>query len=128
MRKKVFLTIAVLMLIIAAALSGCSSEGSSIRITPEEAMYMMSNQDVIILDVRSLDEFNTGYIPGAVSLPVNEIRYAAIFMIPDVEQTILIYCRSGVRSAEAADILIDMGYRNVFDFGGILDWTGEIQH
>jgi len=96
-----------------------------IKITPQEAQYMMSD-DVVILDVRSQDEFEQGHIPNAVLLPAADIRDMAETIITDKNQTILVYCRSGGRSENASRALIDMGYTSVFDFGGILDWQGEI--
>lgn len=111
-------------------LGGCEAAGYvgySSRISPEQAMEIMADNSVIILDVRELHEFNTGHIPDAVSLPIGEISDAVERMIPDKGQIILVYCRSGARSADAAAMLAEMGYYNVFDIGGILDWTGEIQ-
>lgn len=95
------------------------------KITPTEAMEMM-NDDVVILDVRTQAEFDEGHIPNAVLLPDTEITQRAEEVLPDKEQTILVYCRSGRRSALAAKALLDLGYTDVYDFGGILDWTGEI--
>ena len=97
-------------------------------ITQEEAIEIMAGGNVVILDVRTPDEFDTGYIPGAVNLPIDELSTTVNYLISDKEQIILIYCRSGVRSADALRILINMGYWNAFDFGGILSWTGEIMN
>lgn len=96
-----------------------------IKITPQEAQEMMT-RDAIILDVRTQTEFDEGHIPNAVLLPDTEIKQRAKEVLPDKEQTILVYCRSGRRSALAAQELADMGYTNVYDFGGILDWTGDV--
>ena len=108
--------------------AGCDTTIEHKTITTDEAIYMMATQDVLIVDVRTPAEFSSGHIPGAISLELNEIRFVVNYVIPDVNQTILVYCRSGVRSAEASAILAEMGYRNVYDFGGILSWTGEIQY
>lgn len=108
--------------------TGCDMATEHTTITTNEAIYMMANQNVVIVDVRTPAEFSSGHIPGAISLELNEIRYMVNFVILDVNQTILVYCRSGVRSAEASAILAEMGYRNVYDFGGILSWTGDIQY
>ena len=133
--KNRIIIIAISMFVV-MILVGCDAEipapvaletTSPAVITPSQAMYIMAYRDVIILDVRTPDEFNTGHIPNAILLPVDEIAYAVTGMIPDKEQTILIYCRSGRRSADAANILVNMGYLNVYDFGGIINWTGEIQ-
>ena len=118
------------IVVFAAILAGCGAitPAAHTRITQDEAIYIIANQDAIILDVRELHEFNAGHIPNAISLPVDDIVDAVMHMIPNKEQIILVYCRSGNRSDTAAAILADMGYRNVYDFGGILSWTGEIIH
>lgn len=87
---------------------------------------MMAQEGIIILDVRTEEEFAEGHIPNAVLLPDTEVKQRAEELLPDKEQTILVYCRSGRRSALAAQELADMGYTNVYDFGGILDWTGDV--
>lgn len=97
----------------------------TIRISATEAMEMMTD-DVIILDVRNPDEFAQSHIPNAILLPLPEIWDNAENVLTDKNQTILIYCRSGVRSAYAAQELIELGYTNVYDFGGIIDWHGDI--
>jgi len=89
-------------------------------------MNMMDTGDVIVLDVRTEEEFYTGHIRNAILLPDFQIKEKAEGIITDKNQTILIYCRSGRRSVTASKDLIAMGYTKVFDFGGILDWTGEI--
>jgi len=97
------------------------------KITAEEAKAMMDESDeYILLDVRTADEFSAQHIPGAVLLPVDEIAARAEAELPDKAALILVYCRSGVRSANAARELVSMGYLNVFDFGGIVDWPFEI--
>ena len=96
-----------------------------IKITAEEAQAMMSD-DVIILDVRSQEEFDSVHIRNAILLPGNRLRDEAADTILNKDQIILVYCRTGIRSEIAAKELIDMGYTKVFDFGGINDWTGEI--
>ena len=124
------LIIAIILILTVIVLAGCEAAGPAgynARIGPEHAMEIMANNPYsIILDVRTLEEFNEGHIPNAVSLPVDEIEAAITRMIPDKGEIILVYCRSGRRSADAAVILVEMGYRNVFDFGGIIDWTGEV--
>ncbi|MCL2224293.1 MAG: rhodanese-like domain-containing protein [Defluviitaleaceae bacterium] len=87
---------------------------------------MLSNPNAIILDVRSRQEFATGKIAGATLLPVSEISERAGSVLPNKNALILVYCRSGVRSAEAAYNLISMGYTNICDFGGILDWPYDV--
>ena len=87
---------------------------------------MMATNDVIILDVRTRDEFNTGHLPEAVLLPDYEISEKAESVVSEKNQIILVYCRSGRRSESASKTLIDMGYTEVYDIGGIQSWTGEI--
>ncbi len=98
------------------------------QIGQEEAKRMMASlEDCVLLDVRRQEEFGEGHIPGALCLPNEEIGAEPPELLPDREQTILIYCRSGRRSKEAAQKLADLGYSHVYEFGGILDWTGEIE-
>ena len=96
-----------------------------LTLTPEEAKARLDEaEDVILLDVRTQEEFDGGHIPGAVCLPNEDI--SADLPLPfDKDAEILVYCRSGRRSAEAAEKLADMGYENVADFGGIIDWPYE---
>jgi len=99
-----------------------------IKLTPEEAKEMIDNEDVIILDVRTEEEFRQGHIEGAILIPDYDLDKLAGEKLPDKDATILIYCRSGNRSKLASHFLIGMGYQNVYDFGGILDWRyGEVQ-
>jgi len=96
------------------------------RISHAEALEMIEQGDVIILDVRSLSEFMEGHIENAVSLPLEQIGNYAESAIPDKDQTILVYCRSGNRSRTASYELIALGYTRVYDFGGINGWPGSI--
>ncbi|MEE1031298.1 MAG: alpha/beta fold hydrolase [Ruminococcus sp.] len=92
------------------------------QITPQEAKELMdTREDIIVLDVRTLQEYETGHIIGALNLP-NEDIWEEPEILPDMEQTILVYCRSGNRSKQAAQKLADLGYENVLEFGGIIDW------
>ena len=110
-------------------LTGCSAEGKMTyhQISQEEAKQMMTRDDGhIIADVRRQDEYDAGHIPGAILIPNESIGTEQPEQLPDKNQIILIYCRSGRRSKEAAQKLADMGYTNIYEFGGIIDWTGEI--
>ena len=78
------------------------------------------------MDVRRQNEYDAGHIPGAILIPNESIRDTQPEALPDQNQIILIYCRSGNRSKQAAQKLSDMGYTNVYEFGGIIDWTGEV--
>ena len=118
-------------------LTGCASTGqvadgdvtekSYTRITQETAKEMMSRDDGhVIVDVRRKDEYDAGHIPGAILIPNEEIVTSPPAALPDFDQIVLIYCRSGNRSKQAAQKLFDMGYTNIYEFGGINTWTGEI--
>ena len=87
---------------------------------------MEGSEDYVLLDVRRQDEYEAGHIPGAICIPNESIGSEPLSGIPDLSTVILVYCRSGNRSKEAADKLAKAGYANVYEFGGILDWTGEI--
>lgn len=96
------------------------------RITMDEAVTVMAQETgYIILDVRRPDEFAAGHIPGAINVPNESIGTAEIPELPDKNQLIMVYCRSGRRSKEAAEKLVKLGYTNIVEFGGILDWKGE---
>lgn len=97
------------------------------QITQEKAKEMMQAEDGhIIVDVRRQDEYDSGHIPGAILIPNESIGTEQPKELPDLDQVILIYCRSGRRSKEASQKLADMGYTNIYEFGGIIDWTGEV--
>lgn len=93
----------------------------------EIIQIMEKNQNYIILDVRTKDEFNDGHIPSAICIPNESIDSNIVNKLPDKEQLILIYCRSGNRSKQAAEKLEKLGYTNLIEFGGIIDWNGEIE-
>lgn len=94
------------------------------QISQSEAYEMMSRDDGhIIIDVRRRDEYDSGHIEGAVLIPNETISDTPPAELPDLDQIILVYCRSGRRSKEAAQKLFDMGYTNIYEFGGIIDWT-----
>ncbi len=98
------------------------------QITQEEAKRVMdSGEEHIILDVREQDEFDEGHIPGAILIPYTEVENKAEGMLPDKQKLILVYCRSGRRSKIAAESLAELGYKNVKEFGGIIDWTYEVE-
>ena len=111
-------------------LTGCGKAEEEIsyqQISMEEAVVMMEEEsDYIILDVRTPEEYEAKHIPGAVNVPNETIGSDPILQLPDKDQRILVYCRSGNRSKQSAQKLADQGYTNVVEFGGINDWTGEI--
>ena len=97
------------------------------KITPVEAKKIMDTQnDIYILDVREPDELDEGFIDDSVNIPLDRLADSAEKALPDKQKTLLVYCRSGKRSMEAAQILEDMGYNNIYDFGGILDWPFDL--
>ena len=96
------------------------------NITAQEAKKIMDTEsEYVILDVRTEEEFAQGHIPGAILIPDYEIREEAESSLPDKDALILVYCRSGRRSKNAAQILAELGYTNIREFGGILDWPYE---
>ena len=129
MMKKWSLLILGLLLLLTACSSPTKNNQEMVflNITAEEARKLMdSEKDRIILDVRSREEYDQGHIPGAILIPNTEIEAKAADLLPDKEQLILVYCRSGRRSKLAAQSLADLGYTNIREFGGILDWPYEV--
>ncbi len=113
---------------LAGKLSGGNAEVTYTSITMEEAKEIFkAGGDYIILDVRRADEFAAGHIPGAINIANEDIASTEPDGLPDKDQTIYVYCRSGNRSRQAAAKLAAMGYTNIIEFGGILDWTGDIE-
>jgi phage shock protein E len=131
----------VFIVLLVGTLSGCittnnrasikETNGSNQKvfwnITPEEAKKRLdSEKDIILLDVRTKEEFESGYIPGAVLIPLDRLEEEAASILKDKEATILVYCRSGNRSVTASNILIRQGYTKIYNLGGIIDWPYEI--
>ena len=126
MKIKRFITLILSTLLFTGCASDKSEKGSYRQITMDEAITIMEKENgYIILDVRRPDEFSTGHIPNAINVPNESIDTAEIPELPDKDQLILVYCRSGRRSKEAAEKLVALGYTNIVEFGGILDWKGE---
>ena len=114
------------LLLVFLALAGCAPKYSYTQISMEEAIAMMEEStDYILLDVRTHEEFAELHIPGAICVPNEEIGTDEIPELPNKEQLILVYCRSGNRSKQASEKLAKLGYSNVYEFGGIIDWPGE---
>ena len=120
-----------LLFVLTMLFAGCSTGGdggSYQQISQEEAKEMMDTQEVVVLDVREQDEYDSGHIPGAVLLPVGTINEeTASAVIPEKEDTVLVYCRSGNRSKTASAALADLGYTSICEFGGINTWPYEIE-
>lgn len=103
-------------------------KGEYVQINAEEAKKLMDTEkDYILLDVRTPQEYESSHIPGAILIPDNEVEERAERELPDKDQLILVYCRSGNRSKTASQILANMGYTNVKEFGGINDWPYDTE-
>ena len=128
MRKLVFLLLAV-MLLTACGQDKENDQGAVyVNITAEKVKEIMdSEEDYIILDVRTQEEYDQGHIPGAIVISHEEIAEKADEVLPDKDQLILVYCRSGRRSKIAAEALVELGYTNIKEFGGIIDWPYETE-
>lgn len=117
----------VSMILTLALCAGCGDEETFKHLTHDEARQMIaSNPDVIILDVRTPQEFEKKHIVNAVLLPIEDLREGDFSKIPDKDAPILIYCWTGRRAADSAQILVEHGYTNVYEMGGIVDWVGSV--
>ena len=92
----------------------------------EAKALMKETEGYILLDVRTKEEYESGYIPGAINIPLSDINENVVSSLPDKSQMILVYCRSGNRSRQASDKLVNLGYANIIEIGGINSWKGEI--
>jgi phage shock protein E len=120
-------------ILLAGMLSGCSNKNidsnkqGSTKITPKEAKRRLDDEkDIILLDVRTNEEYNAGHIKDSILIPVDELEQKAEKNLADKDDPVFVYCRSGNRSASAAKILVKLGYKNVFDLGGINNWPYEV--
>ena len=128
MKKRILFLLLGVMLLTACGQTGENTkEATFVSITAQEAKKIIdTEEDCIILDVRTQEEYDEGHIPDAILIPDTEVENRAEEELPDKEQLILVYCRSGRRSKLAAQILADLGYSNVKEFGGIIDWPYEV--
>ena len=128
MKKLVFLLLAVMMLTACGQDKENNQGAVYVNITAEEAKQIMDIEEgYIILDVRTQEEYNEGHIPGAIVISHEEITEKAEEVLTDKDQLILVYCRSGRRSKIAAEALVELGYTNIKEFGGIIDWPYEVE-
>ena len=128
MKKLVFLLLAVMMLTACGQDKENDQGAAYLNITAEEAKQIMDTEEgYIILDVRTQEEYDEGHIPGAIVISHEEIKEKAEEVLPDKDQLILVYCRSGRRSKIAAEALAALGYTNIKEFGGIIDWPYEVE-
>lgn len=127
--KKLFLIAMAMMLLTACGQDkGNEQEAGYVNITAEQAKEIMDSQEnYIILDTRTQEEYCEGHIPDAILIPYDEIAEKAEGILTDKEQLILVYCRSGRRSKLAAEDLVKLGYTNIKEFGGIIDWPYEVE-
>ena len=127
--KKLTLILLAVMMLTACGQDKENDQGAVyVNITAEEAKQIMDNEEgYIILDVRTQEEYDEGHIPGAIVIPHEEIAEKAEDVLTDKDQLILVYCRSGRRSKIAAEALVELGYTNIKEFGGIIDWPYEVE-
>ena len=127
MKKLSLIFLAMLLLTACGQEKVNKQEAVYVNITAEQAKEIMDTQEgYIILDTRTQEEFYEGHIPGAIVIPHDEIMEKAESNLPDKNQLILVYCRSGRRSKLAAEALVKLGYTNIKEFGGIIDWPYEV--
>ena len=123
---KKFITLLLSVLFLAGCALPAGQEVSYRQINMDEAITMMEEESsYIILDVRTPEEFADKHIPGAINIPNETISTEEIPELPNKDQLILVYCRSGNRSKQASEKLVALGYTNIVEFGGINDWPGE---
>ena len=128
MKKMMLVLLAMILLTACAQNKEKDREAVSMNITAEEAKRIMDNEEgYIILDVRTQEEYDEGHIPGAVLISHEEIAEKAEDVLTDKDQLILVYCRSGRRSKIASEALVELGYTNIKEFGGILDWPYAVE-
>lgn len=120
--------VVIVLVVIGLAMSFMSRGDSKSLVSYDELQQKLNDKDpIVLLDVRTQEEFNNGHIPGALLLPYDEIDQKAAQLLPEKEKEIIIYCRSGRRSAIAKDSLEALGYSNVKDFGGMNRWQGKVE-
>lgn len=126
MKIKRIMTILLSLLSLTGCAAPASQNNTYRQISMSEAITMMEKEkDYIILDVRRPDEFAEKHIPGAINIPNEIIGTEEIKELPNKKQLILVYCRSENRSKQASEKLVKLGYTNIVEFGGIIDWPGE---
>lgn len=131
--KRIF--VLILTFVIMCTVFGCENkevekqgeDNEYKQITQEEAKKMMEEEDVIILDVRTKGEYESGHIKGAILLELDDIKLAAEEKLPNKNIKLLVYCRSGNRSKQASRTLVELGYANVYEFGGIITWEYDLE-
>ena len=128
MKKIIFFLLAALLLTACGQNTENEQEAVYMNITAQEAKEIMDTQEgYVILDVRTQEEYDQGHIPGAIVISHEEIAEKAEEVLTNKDQLILVYCRSGRRSKIAAEALVELGYTNIREFGGIIDWPYEVE-
>ena len=117
-----------LIIFAAVVLTGCGGSGEPKHLTAEEAAeFMATEKNYLIVDVRTLEEYEKKHIPNAILVPIDQLRAGKFDALPDKNQPLLVYCWTGRRAEDAAKILVDNGYKNVYEIGGLVDWTGATE-
>ena len=109
---------------------GCAVGKGYTSMSMDEAREIIeedTDHEYLIVDVRTQEEYDKGHIPGAMLLPLADIREGNVDALPDKDQAMMVYCWTGRRSEDSAILLVDMGYKNVYDIGGFIDWTGDVE-
>ena len=128
MKKLTILLLAVMLLTACGQAKENDRKAVYVNITAEEAKTIMDTEEgYVILDTRTREEYDQGHIPGAIVISHDEITEKAEEVLTDKDQLILVYCRSGRRSKLAAEALLELGYTNIKEFGGIIDWPYEVE-
>ena len=128
MKRLLLILLSALMLTACGQTKENTQEAVYVNITAQQAKEIMDTQEgYIILDTRTQEEYDEGHIPGAILIPYDEITEKAEGILTDKDQLILVYCRSGRRSKIAAADLVKLGYTNIKEFGGIIDWPYEVE-
>lgn len=122
---KIFSTL-ISMFFIIVLFTGCNQSYRTIG-ADEAQKIIADKKDYILLDVRTQEEYDKKHIPNSILLPLDEIKKGNVSLLPDKKQKIFVYCRTGRRSADASALLAKLGYSNVINFGGIVDWSGELE-
>ena len=128
MKKNCLENIAVLSLLLLVLLAqGCGGPGYKHIGMDEAAKMMKADKGVVIVDVRTQEEYDKKHVLGAICVPIEDIREGKLDKLPDKNKTLMLYCWTGRRSEDAAAILAKKGYKNIYEFGGLVDWTGEVE-